>query len=189
MNTCKYYYLENKLQLRPILTLDKEEKNADGDVISCFFKIKNFSGKKFVFGDFLQAPSGELFREGLADIIKKTVPENVKFIPAKIIDPAENVMEDYILIKTYNIYEAMDKERSEFEYDDQVEEEGVVDPNRIYQLYFDVNILNDIPLKNRLIFRLDESWKVYYHQLIVDAIKKDYPESNILFTDSETYNG
>jgi hypothetical protein len=73
-------------------------------------------------------------------------------------------MEDYICINVEdNTYEAMDKEKSDFEYD--------CGSYWINKIVLDREILKDIPLNKRLGFRLREKpGYPLYHKSVVEAI-------------------
>ena len=71
----------------------------------------------------------------------------------------------------------MDREKSTFDWDDDL---SLANP--IEKLVLNEELLNSIPLEERLIFRLEEN-KVFeiYHKSIVDTIMATNPEG-IMFT-------
>ena len=153
--------------------------------VKVHFRVIHSPESDSVYSDYIYQAEGRLLKKNIMDVIWQFETDEVSFIPAEIIDIDGNIILDYTYIKTTNVYEAMDKEKSEFEYN----MDGGVAGDQIWQLYLDETVLRNIPLKNRLIFILKESGEMYFHSSIIDAIEAKYPDPDLLIVDGEEYNG
>jgi len=118
------------------------------------------------------------------DVLEQMNISKLQLIPAEIKDPKnKTVYKDYHFLHIYNRVECMDKDESIFEFDDfanQVEE--------IEKLVLDKNKLSEIPLNERLVFRLKEEYTFQlFHKSVADAIMAINPEG-IRFVKVEDYN-
>lgn len=206
MENFEYYYLsQSKHDVN--LELTKEDKDENGNTTKRYYRLKyslptdhNYTGSTNLAlrGGFTQYID-IILRNDIVDIIQQLNVGGIQLIPVEIADEKGNVFTNYTSVKASNTYKAMDKEKSQFEYyEEEDDEEGeereeIVDPNKIWQLYLDENILKKIPLNDRLIFRLDESCTVYYHKSVVDAILAKYPnpysQLSMMIINSKEYNG
>ncbi len=120
-----------------------------------------------VLADYLSGPEVYITAK-IADVIKKFNLDYVKFIETELTDPKKNKSKDYLCMMVDNDIEAMDKEKSEFEYEFRV--------YTIFKFVLDKDSLGTIPLEKRLIFIPEESLeKVVFHKSVVDAIMAENP--------------
>lgn len=132
------------------------------------------------------------YHTGAKDFVSKRVAEammamnmeGVRIVPLKLSDRKGGYIEDYYCVFVDdNTYEALDKENSEYEYDEDCE------------LYFfdkivlDKDALRKIPLNRRLGWRLLEEPGMYlYHESVVEKIKELNP-TGVRFIHLDDYEG
>jgi len=133
-----------------------------------------------VMADYLSGPE-DFVTKRIAKAMQQLNMEGVGFIPTRLTDRKGNIIEDYICIDVNcNIYEAMDKNKSEYEYE--------YGSYWIQKVILDRESLNNIPLNKRLGLRLKEApGYSLYHQSVVDAIMALDP-TGIYFQHIEEYN-
>jgi hypothetical protein len=153
----EYYVMRRKGdQAYPLIRV----VNEDSEIMELEF---NGSVRNPVMADFLSGPL-DFVRKRIADVMQSLNMEGVRFIPTKLTFPKGEITEDYICINVEdNTYEAMDKEKSDFEYD--------CGSYWINKIVLDREILKDIPLNKRLGFRLREKpGYPLYHKSVIEAI-------------------
>lgn len=127
--------------------------------------------RKPVIGDYFFGSSESIVSKKIADAI---IPMNIKgiqLIPATVRSNKGDLYEDYYYIHIYHYIEAMDKDNSDFE---------LRPSGRGYSIdsfNLDKNVLKEIPLEERLVFKLKEKGVMkLYHRSVVDAIMATNPE-------------
>ena len=111
------------------------------------------------------------------DVLEKLNINGLQMISAIITGKDSELYENYWFLNIYNKLAVLDKEKSKYKWDDFLE---VANP--IEKLVLSEELLNDIPLEERLIFRLEENTTFeIFHKSVVDAIMETNPEG-ILFT-------
>ena len=110
--------------------------------------------------------------------------EGVRIVPIELSDQKGGYIEDYYCIYVDdNTYEALDKEKSDYEYDEEC------DMYYINGYVLDREVLKKIPLNKRLGWRLLEDPGIYlYHKSVIDEIKKLNP-TGVEFLNIEEYEG
>lgn len=108
--------------------------------------------------------------------------DGIQFIPATITGKDDELHENYFYLHIYNIYDALDEVSSIYDWDDFIEQaeniEKIVISSR----------LMDMPLENRLIFKLKEDPTFeLYHKSVVDQVMSSNPEG-IRFISVDEWN-
>ena len=120
-----------------------------------------------VMADYLKGAES-FFTTRIADVITKLNIEGVKLIETKWAGKQKNLTEKYFCLNVTNKIEAMDKEKSDYEYEFRI--------YSIYKFVLDKEALKKTPLENRLIFKLREALsRVVFHKSVVDAIMAENP--------------
>ncbi|GHU05788.1 hypothetical protein FACS1894158_09820 [Betaproteobacteria bacterium] len=118
--------------------------------------------RKPIIGDYLSQPDS-IVSEKIKNVLAPLKIKGIQLIPATVTSNKGEVYEGYYYIHIYHLIAAMDRENSKYEQDD--------DYFSIDRFNLDTKILEKIPLKERLIFRLEEGETIMlYHKSIVDAI-------------------
>ena len=140
------------------------------------YRIKGTVPAKVSMVDFHKTPYSVVSQK-IHDILAKLNIKGLQLIPATIIGKNDEKFEKYWFLNIYNKISAMDREKSTFDWDDDL---SLANP--IEKLVLNEKLLSGIPLEERLIFRLEEN-KVFeiYHKSVVDAIMATNPEG-IMFT-------
>lgn len=109
-----------------------------------------------------------VFKNSRMKLIESLALPKTQFIPCKLKIDGENENTEYYLWHVYNYIECMDKENSViWQGEDDGEDDFVIEA-----LSLDSDIMRDIPLESRLIFRPDETTSKYIvHKSIVDKIE------------------
>ena len=111
------------------------------------------------------------------DVLEKLNINGLQMISAIITGKDSELYENYWFLNIYNKLAVLDKEKSKYDWNDFLE---VANP--IEKLVLSEELLNDIPLEERLIFRLEENTTFeIFHKSVFDAIMETNPEG-ILFT-------
>ena len=109
--------------------------------------------------------------ERLKDVLESLNLKEVQFLPAIILDNRHNEHEGFYIVHVYNEIKCLDRENSEWE-------EGFFDEERadVEKLVLDNEVLDQIPLEERLVFALwEQSTHVLYHQSVVEKILEIAP--------------
>jgi hypothetical protein len=126
--------------------------------------------RKPVIGDYFDdAGDGGVVSKKIADIM---IPMNIKgiqMIPSTVMSNKGDLYKDFFFIYIYHYIEAMDKEKSDFECEDVT---YFIDSFKL-----DESVLKEIPLEERLVFKLKEDGTMnLFHRSVVDAIMATDPE-------------
>ena len=123
--------------------------------------------KKPLIGDYFSQPES-VISDKLKKILSSMNIFGIQIIPAIITSNKGDMYEDYYYIHIYNIIKSMDKLNSKFEEGD--------DCYFIDKFKLDLNILRNIPLEKRLIFKLEEDQTLMlYHKSVVEALMSVEP--------------
>ena len=140
--------------------LKKEYANIEKPVQLCF---NSPIPKNPRMVDYHSLPD-TVFSEKIYDVLSPMNIEGVQFVPAIINGKDGESYENYWVVNAYTRIECFDKEKSIYE----------VRRNRwkkIEKVYLDKNLLSEIPVNKRLIFKPIETGRFeLYHKSIVDAI-------------------
>ncbi|GHU70342.1 hypothetical protein FACS189413_10560 [Bacteroidia bacterium] len=118
--------------------------------------------RKPIIGDYF-SQTESIVSEKIKNVLEPLKIKGIQLIPATVTSNKGEVYEGYYYIHIYHRIEAMDRENSKYEQDD--------DYFSIDRFFLDKKILEKIPLEERLIFKLKESpTEKLYHKSIVDAI-------------------
>jgi hypothetical protein len=135
--------------------------------------------RKPVIGDYFSEPESIVSKK-IADVIKPMNIKGIQLIPAIIESNKGDMYKDLYWIYIYHYIEAMDKKKTKFE----LRKSGVYFFDRFA---LDEKILSEIPLEERLVFKLKEKDSIkLYHRSVVDAIVALNPEG-IQFTKVEDW--
>lgn len=138
--------------------------------------------RKPVIGDYFAEPSSIVSKK-IANVLDAMHIEGIQLIPAEIETNTGDILKDYFYIHIYNYLKAVDRENSKCKVDR-------TDPNLlswIDRFELDKEILAEIPLEKRLIFKLFEFCTIHlYHESIVNAIMSVKPQG-VSFTKVEKW--
>ena len=133
---------------------------------------------KPVIGDYFAQPESVISKK-IVDILEPMKIKGIQLIPATVKSNKGDIYEDFFYVYIHYI-EAMDKEKTTYELD--------------YGMYsfdsflLDEKILRNIPLEERLIFKMVEDRTIMlYHCSIVNAIMATNPEG-VKFTKVEDWS-
>lgn len=182
MENFNYYFISRKGdQAYPLIKSVKSDKDEKFFTKFMYLEFNTPIPRNPVMADFLSGADVFLTKR-IVEEIKKFQPEGVVFLPTELTDPKGNVFDDYIVVvPRENSYEALDKEKSQYEY-----EYGTY---WIDKIVLDRKALNEISIKKRLIFRLKEApGYVLFHESLVEAISKLNP-TGMIFRNVEKHEG
>jgi hypothetical protein len=122
-----------------------------------------------VIGDYFSEAGDSVISRKIADVMLQMNIKGIQLIPAIVESNKGEVYKDFFYVYIHHYIEAMDKENSDFEYE--------------YEMYYidsfrlDEKVLKEIPLDERLVFKLKESGtECLYHKSVVNAIMATNPE-------------
>ena len=123
--------------------------------------------KKPLMNDILELGSSYAISEKLKQLLEKADLINLQYFPATILKTKKESITGYYILHCHNVIPAVDKNN----YEGSAVEDGKI--FEIKRFTLDADLLNKIPLHDRLFFRLAEN-RAYtiIHQSIVDEIKK-----------------
>lgn len=129
-------------------------------------KVRVNQGKKASFSpcDFHKT-NDMLVSEKFKKIIETFNPQHVDFYQADIIN-GEQVWSDHYFMHVWNVYRAMHQGRSK------IDGTYIDDDFILESLSLNEELLDKIPLQERLIFVLDEDPKFLFHETVVAALKE-----------------
>lgn len=126
--------------------------------------------RKPVIGDYFAAAGDGVVSRKIADVLLPMDINGIQLVPAQVMSNKGELYEDLFYIHIYHYIKAMDTERSDFELNE-------------YGIYFidsfvlDEKVLTEVPLEERLVFKLRENGTMcLYHRSVVDAIMATEPE-------------
>jgi len=138
--------------------------------------------KKPEFVDYHPSPKS-IISEKIKEMLLDFKLEKVQFIPAIIYGKNDEIYDNYFYFHIYNYIEVLDKENSKYEW---LETANVASP--IEKLVLRKDVLYQIPLEKRLIFRLKENHTFeIFHKKVVDKILEINP-SGLRFIKVEDWN-
>ncbi|WP_303840190.1 DUF1629 domain-containing protein [Apibacter mensalis] len=178
MKDFEYYFMESKEdQAYPMIDLLDEY----GEIIEA--QLGDPLPRRPILADYLTGAK-DFVTKKIADVMLAMNMEGVRIVPIELSDQKGGYIEDYYCIYVDdNTYEALDKEKSDYEYDEEC------DMYYINEYVLDREILKKIPLNKRLGWRLLEDPGIYlYHKSVIDEIKKLNP-TGVEFINIEEYEG
>ena len=148
-------------------------------------KILNFElgppiPRKPVMADYHSSPDGIVSKK-IYDVLASLEIEGIQLLPVSITGKDEEKYDDYWALHIYSTIKCVDMElsdceRSSFSFD------------RITKLILDKKILSEIPLEERLAFRLGESKSIkMVHKSVMDKIMSVNP-TGVRFINIEDWN-
>lgn len=118
------------------------------------------------------AQNAPVISERLKNVLESLNLKNMQFLPAVIYDKWSEEHKNFFIIHAYNMIRCMDKEKSKWRPSPWNSENAI----GIEKLVLDNEVLDQIPLEERLVFALSElSAHVLYHQSIVEKILEINP--------------
>ena len=178
MKDFEYYFMESKEdQAYPMIDLLDEY----GEIIEA--QLGDPLPRRPILADYLTGAK-DFVTKKIADVMLAMNMEGVRIVPIELSDQKGGYIEDYYCIYVDdNTYEALDKEKSDYEYDEEC------DMYYISEYVLDREVLKKIPLNKRLGWRLLEDPGIYlYHKSVIDEIKKLNP-TGVEFINIEEYEG
>ncbi|WP_303849599.1 DUF1629 domain-containing protein [Apibacter mensalis] len=178
MKDFEYYFMESKEdQAYPMIDLMDE----NGEIIEA--QLGDPLPRRPILADYLTGAK-DFVTKKIADVMLAMNMEGVRIVPIELSDQKGGYIEDYYCIYVDdNTYEALDKEKSDYEYDEEC------DMYYINEYVLDREVLKKIPLNKRLGWRLLEDPGIYlYHKSVIDEIKKLNP-TGVEFINIEEYEG
>ena len=137
--------------------------------------------KKAVIGDLLEEPDSVVSQK-IADVLLPLDIKGIQLIPATVTSNKGELYEGFYYINIYHIVEAMDKNKEKSKYES--DEYGI---SWIDRFNLDKEVLKQIPLEERLVFKLEEDISIkLFHRSVADAIMAVNPEG-IRFTKVEDW--
>lgn len=147
---------------------DEELAEIDGPVHLCF---NSPIPKNPRMVDYHSLPD-TVFSKKIIDVLNLLDIEGVQFVPAVVNGKNGESYDNYWIVNAYNPIKCFDKEKSVYKICSFSK-----CWSRIEKLYLDKELLADIPLPKRLIFKPKETSQFeLYHQSVVDAIMAVNPE-------------
>lgn len=118
--------------------------------------------------DYLTSPKPVVSKK-IYDVLEPMKIEGIQLLPAIIHGKDEHIFDNYWAVHIYNIIKCVDTKLSKCKI-------GNARLSKVEKIVLDKNILNQIPLNKRLIFRLkeDTSYELF-HVSIMNAIMKVNP--------------
>ena len=143
------------------------------------FKLAEPIPRKPVLADYLSTPSSVVSKK-IFNVLEPLKIYGIQLLPAKIRGKDNKLVSGYWAIHIFNNIKCVDKKLSDCKIED-----GLGYVNKIV---LDKKVLKKIPLKERLIFRLEED-RAYqlFHASIVEKIMAVNP-TGVKFTDIEKWN-
>ncbi|WP_424245650.1 hypothetical protein Dip510_000588 [Elusimicrobium posterum] len=159
---------------------DHKETSLPGPVHLCFGepvpKVPNMA-------DYLTLPQ-TVFSKKIYDALKTVSLRNFQMVPAVIRGNEGAVYDNYWLVNNYNYINSFDKENCVYK------ENSDGSWRRIKKIAIDYNLLNNIPLEERLIYKSKEARQFeIYHKSIVDMIMAANPEGLSFIPIDSWYEG
>ena len=146
------------------------------------FKFRDPIPKKPVIGDYFSSPES-IVSSKIAEVLNTMHITGIQLIPAEIETNTGDILEYYFYIHIYNYLKAVNREKSKYLEDE-------YDSNLllwIESLELDKNVLKNVPLIERLVFKLYEDSSIHlYHKTVVEAIMEVKPKG-ISFTKVEDW--
>jgi hypothetical protein len=191
-NEFEYYVIERKGdKAYPLVSSDPDSKHTRlyrGDNFSLYHgkEIPNPQTMEFIFsypiprkpviGDYFSSAGDSIVSMKIADAMKAMNIKGIQLIPATVESDKGDVYENFFYVYIHHYIKAMDKEKSDYKYDDEW------DTYSINSFRLDEKVLKEIPLEERLVFIMKESSIAnLYHRSVVDAILATNPEG-VMFT-------
>lgn len=178
MNEIEYYIIDRENNNSYPLLLENQgspvyttERNYIEDTLEMQFCMGDPIPKKPRIVDYHSTPYSVISRK-IYDVLEPMKIRGLQLIPATIIGINNELIKDYWYVHIYNNYPVLDRENSIYRWSEirQV-------ANFIEKLVLDTQKLKEIPMENRLVFRLQERRTFQlFHQSIVDAILSVNPE-------------
>ncbi len=122
----------------------------------------------YIIGEYFSSPARAFSKRVIEEAGLRHI-YGVNFVPT-VVEDRKRQYEFYYLNLTANKISCMDKQLSDFDWDDEYEEVDAIN-----KLVLDKEALNKIPENKRLIFEMVEDNITLYHQSIVDRIMATNP--------------
>jgi len=194
MNTSEFeYYLlyASSMQNSPSITLYNEMNSREiklrepisNNIEEIRFKFWEPYPKEPIMVDFHSNGVTGCISPQIHEVLSSLEINGIQLVPATILNPQNDTIYDkYYYLHIYNLIKCLDIENSQC----RVGRIGKV--RSISKMKLDVAELEKIPLKDRLIFKLEEMFIFQlFHKSVVDAIMATNPEG-IQFVKVEDYN-
>ena len=154
---------------------EREYEYVD-DIQPMLYRLGEPVPSKPIMVDF-HSSSCSIVSQKISDVLRNLNIKGLQLIPATIEGKNNELHEDYWFLNIYNKLKVLDMDKSVYRWSNFLKL-----ANPIEKLVLNEELLNSIPLEERLIFRLEEN-KVFeiFHKSVVDAIMETNPEG-ILFT-------
>ena len=178
----KYYVMNSKGdQAYPMLKIVGRDFDENNKLKLVYLEINTPKPNKPVLADFLYA-SKDILSKRIANAMQEMNMEGVEFVPTQLTLKKGEIIEDYICVSVdNNTYEALDNEKAIFTKDDDFPIWNVE------KIVLDKKILEQIPLNNRLGFRLKEAPGYgLFHESVIEKISALNP-TGVFFVDIEKY--
>ena len=131
---------------------------------------------KPIMVDFHSSPYS-IVSQKIETVLRKLNIKGLQLIPTTIEGKDDELFENYFFLSIYKRLKALDMEKAVYDWDDFIEEASSID-----KLALNEQFLNELPLEDRLVFRLQENPTFeIFHKSVVDAIMAVNPEG-IIFT-------
>lgn len=176
-NKSEYYIIERSGSGSfPLLIEDdgcpyyiKEKKQIENPK-HMFFCLGNPIPRKPEMADYHPVPYTVVSHK-IFEVIDPLNIKGIQLLPATITGKEDELYEDYFYLHIYNIYEVLDRDLSEYDWDDFIGQASDIE-----KLILDKEAMNNISLEERLIFKLKEDPTFeFYHQSIVNKIIESNP--------------
>lgn len=190
MNECDYYLFGESYD-ENYATVDAEE-DQDLEYLLRGKKVDDFRPVRMYITDDKSDnpviadyhPVENVFSAKVKRILENFEIDYIQFIPVIIRGFKNEIFKDYWLLNICKRIRCLDLEKSEYD----IGRKGKV--RNLNKIVLDQEKLVNIPLKERLIFELEESLsKILFHKSVGDAILKSSPKGIRFYTLEEYYDG
>ena len=161
------------------------EEEAIDDQTVVPLKFSDPVPRKPQLADVHAMASNRVISTRIKEILESFSLKNVQFVPATVEDKNGNEIEGYYIPHIYNLIRCVDTQKSEYRDKSRNANIPVYD---IKKLVLDNEVLDQIPLEDRLVFALEEQGlKRLYHRSVVEKILALKPDG-VAFYQLSTYD-
>ena len=160
---------------------EREYEYVD-DIQPMLYRLGTPVPRKPILVDFHSSPYS-IVSQKIGNVLKNLNTKGLQLIPATIEGKNNELFENYFYLNIYKMLNALDRDKSVYKWDDFLHEAYSIE-----KLVLNEPFLNELPLEDRLVFRLkeDPTFEIF-HKSIVDAIMATNPEG-IQFTSVADWN-
>ena len=134
--------------------------------------------------DFHELPSS-VFSKKIYDVLQPMNIDGLQLLPARVMGKNNEIYNDYFVAYIYKRIKCLDMDHSVY---DVSKVDGKI--SWVHRFFIDKNVLKKIPLKERLVFLLEEDMpKRIYHKSVVDVIMDTKPVGIKFYQIPEWYEG